>query len=1153
MYLRIIFLLLFLPTFIFCKAQNEFEPNSVLKSGSWYKAKVNKSGIYKITFNKLVELGFETPENLRIYSNSGRQLSYQVDTLAPDDLVELPLYAGENYFVFYAEGPGSWELDEENSAFISNVHDYATSNYLFLTTSFGVGKRIETKDYSNLSTNINVSSYSWRDYYEEELYNPIQTGRTWFGEKFDKEGFEHTFSSIDYIPGSDFKLNIGAAARSEFGGTLKYYFNGDSIAQKFIYKVDMNSHEGSYGNYKEVDVTLNHANSQNIFKSEFFSSGVNDEVYIDYVFANTTCQLNYTSSPFFFRDIKSYQAGGNAVFELSNVQSGIQVWNVSDIGKVFGIKGTLGGGIFQFKSPLENLNEFVALDPTAEYPVPVFMENDQKVLGWMKENQNLHAMSPPELLIVTHPLFKEPADSLAEIHRLYDNMNVSVVTTEQIYNEFSSGMKDASAIRNFARMLWLKSQNTGIFKYILLFGDGTYDNRNEDANNMNYIPTYQSKESLDYILNQTSSYSSDDIYGQLEVGEFSISGTLDVGVGRLPVNWSESDENATSWGIIKKIIQYYSFDVKRDWRNRMIFLADDMESNWERDFVDGSEELIDIVKKKAPEINFTKIYLDAFTSISSSTGASYPEVEDAIHEAFNKGALFFNYMGHGGENGITQERVLQSSDFENLRNAPIYPIFITATCQVSRFDNVDISDGIYTRRKSAGEAALLNPKGGAIALLTTTRLVYQSANKRLSRSVFNAIFDTDSNGRAFRLGDMYRKSKNTSSTLGDINNMKFSLLGDPSLPIPYARHKVSTDSLNKIAVNSQPDTLIIDTINALGHVIITGHICNDSSEILSDFDGIVQISVFDKEYSALTKANKPNAEVIEFMMQDRLLFRGNASVKKGFFSAEFIIPKDISYNFGKGRITYYAYNESTDAKGEFDMFLIGGTSDLVVEDFDGPEIELYMNNEDFLDGGITDPNPLLLANVYDENGINTTGNGIGHDVSAFMDNNYSSVLSLNDYFEGQLDDYKRGVIKYPLVDLEPGYHTINLKVWDTYNNSSDAEIGFVVEDGDKIIIDKLFNYPNPMNEFTTFQYSHNMPGEHEVRLEIFDLSGKLVYSFEQTNYESGFVSTPIFWNRKESGFITPGVYPYRITVNATSEENNEEYITFQTNKLIIIP
>lgn len=468
--------------------------------------------------------------------------------------------------------------------------------------------------------------------------------------------------------------------------------------------------------------------------------------------------------------------------------------------------------------------------------------------------------------------------------------------------------------------------------------------------------------------------------------------------------------------------------------------------------------------------------------------------------------------------GLPRNRCLKT-DFENLKNAPYYPLFITATCQLSRYDNVSITAGTqYARRVSAGEAALLNPDGGAIALLTTTRLVYQSSNKLLSEALYRNVFRKDYQGNPYRLGDILRHSKNNTSASKE-NTLKFTLLGDPALRLMYGEHKVLVDSINGFSVNN-----FSDTVNALEEVFVSGRVTSDDSTLMNEFNGIVYINVFDKAYLVTTNGND-GIEKIDFSLQDRLLFRGKASVSNGKFRLNFKIPKDIVYNFGTGRLSFYAENGQLDAKGEYSDFIIGGTSDNPEIDMDGPEISLFMNDWAFVDGGVTDANPLLLASLYDQNGINTTGIGIGHDLVALLDEDYSRSYMLNDNFESELDDYQRGTVRYPLSDLDGGQHTISLKVWDIYNNSSYETLNFYVESSPNTIVNTLVNFPNPATMQTTFQYTHNKAGqEHRVNIDIYDISGRMVHQLQRNNNETGFVSEPITWNIKSNGInkIEPG-------------------------------
>ncbi len=1136
--------------------QSNFLDQSVLKSGKWYRFKIDKTGIYKITYEDLISLGFETPQNIRIYGNGGGQLPLSNDSLVKDDLQELAIYPSNksgftegDFYLFYAEGPTSWRYDDEKGMFIHHLHDYSETNYYYLTTSFGAGKRIEKKDNSYISENKSTNEYDFRDYHENELKNllgsglKLGSGSRWFGEKFSENPVTVNVKTNE-LASSNVELFSAVAVRSGESKIVTVQANSEQI-DTFNHKpVNLTDSEYKYADIEEKKVEFSTSVTDLNFTYKLQTPQVGELAYLDFIFVNARCKLSINSPEFYFRDINLVEKGKSARYSISNANSAIRIWNITDHNNVFEINSSIAGAELSFKDSVSFLNEYVAVDVTNNFGKPVFVDEEFNDVGWIN-NQNLHAMEVPELLIVTHPVFILQAEELAKLHREKDAMKVAVVTTEQVYNEFSSGKPDAVAIRNLSRMLYERSTVEAPYKYLLLFGDGSFDNRTRDPNNPNYVPIFESYESV----NPISSYSTDDVYGMLDPGEWSVNGDIDIGIGRIPVKSTENQREAQ--GVVDKIKLYYEPSVMKDWRNRMIFLGDDGESGWDnKQFMVNSDTLTKVVERKVPSINVTKIYLDAFPQISSSTGASYPEVEDALNVAFKKGALVFNYIGHGGESGITQEKVLQKSDIKGLTNAPHFPLFMTATCQMSRFDNVIIEEsGEFISRVSAGEEALLNPNGGAIGLITTTRLVYESENFRLSQNIYRNLFEKDADGKRYRLGDVLRLAKN--NIKGSINEFKYVLLGDPAITLAYGEYKVITDS-----INGTSSTIQTDTVNALENIIVSGFVAYDDSTIINDFNGVVTLNVFDKKYMVTTRGND-NIPVFDFTMQDRMLFRGNATVKNGRFSAEFKIPKDISYSFGEGKISYYAQNGVVDAKGHFSNFIIGGSSEIIEEDMEGPEVELYMNNESFEDGGITDANPVLIANVYDENGINTTGSGIGHDIMGVLDPETGSPINylLNDFYEGELDDYRSGKIQYPLSDVTEGQHDISVKVWDTYNNSTEKTLGFFVKGGDKIFIEKVFSYPNPMSDHTNFQYHHNMPGKHEVHLEIFDLTGKLIYIYNVVNEEQGFVSEPITWERNSGNgvIIAPGVYPYKLKVRVKNNLNEREFIGSENGRLIIIP
>jgi hypothetical protein len=1151
-YLRLSFFLLCfsIATIVFAQSTS----NSILKSGKWYKIKVKETNIYKLTYEDLKSIGFEAPENIRIYGNGGAQLSYLNSENNLNDLEEVPIYQNSgsdndfgpgDYYLFYGEGPNLWQFDSKTSTFFQKLHEYALCNYYFITASFGEGKRIQQANYSSETPNITVNSYSWRDFHESELYNLGNSGRLWLGERFNDTDFNENFVISDLIQDSLVKISTSIAVRSGSNKNVVFYVNDKIIDTLSFSKVNLESDEAKLYSLINRRYSLSLTSDNVTVKTNLKSADISDRAYINYVTVNAKCALHISSNTLFFRNTESVSAFNIARFKISGATSNTQVWNITNQNNVFSLKSTLNGDVLDFIAPDSVLQEYVAFNLTAEYTRPILNDDNLKDLGWI-ENQNLHGMTPPELLIVTHPLFIEQANQIAELHRGKDNMTVEVVTTQQVYNEFSSGKPDLSAIRNFARLLYNNSSGNSRLKYLLLFGDGSYDNRTINDINPNYIPTYQSEESIE----PTVTYTCDDFYGQLDDDEWDDNGTLEIGVGRIPVSWDKENEAKTAQGLVDKIVSYYNAESMKDWRNQIIFLGDDGEFEHQPTFMEDSDELSKIIASKAPMFNINKIYLDAYQQISSSTGASYPEVEKELQRTLNKGALLFNYMGHGGENGITQEKVFQRTDIENLRNGPYFPLFITATCQVGRFDNVIIeSVNNYSRKVSFGESALLNPYGGGIALFTTTRLVYQDSNKYLSEDIFNLIFDKDSSDKRYRIGDIFRIAKNKRNMS---NSRKFALLGDPALTLAFGEYKVITDSVNHLSISET-----IDTAQALGNMVISGYVSFDDSTIISDFNGVVQISVFDKKYSITTNGND-GIPTFDFELQDKLLFHGKASVVNGRFEFEFKLPKDITYSYGNGKISYYAQNGVIDAKGCYENFYIGGTYPLAYPDFEGPNIKLFMNDSNFVDGGITSSDPVLLAYISDENGINTTGNGIGHDLTAVLLNdnyNYNENYTLNDYFEGDLDTYKSGIAYYQLSQLETGNHTIRVKAWDIYNNSSEETLGFFVDNVNDLIINKLFCFPNPMQNYTCFQYSHNLPGNHQVTVKIYDLSGRLIYTINRSNNEQGFVSEPLYWERKSASgtLVSPGVYPYTITVKASTDYSSSIFESTQSGRLIIIP
>lgn len=380
---------------------------------------------------------------------------------------------------------------------------------------------------------------------------------------------------------------------------------------------------------------------------------------------------------------------------------------------------------------------------------------------------------------------------------------------------------------------------------------------------------------------------------------------------------------------------------------------------------------------------------------------------------------------------------------------------------------------------------------------------------------------------------------------GDVNYRKFAFLGDPAIRLALPNLNVVTDS-----INGKPLSSVLDTINALSKVVIKGHIENHQGQKVEDFNGIITTKIYDKKANLRTLGSGNDSFEANFNMWKNLIYKGKASVKNGEFVFSFIVPKDISFHYGNARISYYAENGETDANGYSEKPIIGGINSNAEQDNTPPSISLFMNNDKFVSGGITDENPSLFAKIFDENGINTVGNGIGHNIEAIIDKDTKNAIILNDFYETELDTYKKGTITYPFEELKPGNHTLSLKVWDVYNNSNTEEIEFVVALNEKLAINHILNYPNPFTTNTYFHFEHNQVCDYlDVQIQIFTISGKVVKTINKRVTTNGYRIDNINWNGTDDfgENIGKGVYVYKVKVINEKGDKAEKF-----EKLVIL-
>ncbi len=661
-----------------------------------------------------------------------------------------------------------------------------------------------------------------------------------------------------------------------------------------------------------------------------------------------------------------------------------------------------------------------------------------------------------------------------------DGFKIVVTTPDEIYNEFSSGKKDPTAIRDYMKFLY-DSYAGNEPRFLVLFGDGSYDPKDRTPENSDFIPTFQTKESL----TSTTSYVVDDYYGLLDDTEGDDAhGDVDIGIGRFPVDTPEDAKI-----IMDKIERYIS--SKKDnfgsWRSKVCMIADDE---------DGNLHLMqaDSVSNYIPEVyNQKKIYLDSYPQEKTPSGDRYPEVTADINKLVDEGALIVNYVGHGGVSGWAHEQVTQIPDILAWNNRDHLPVFVTATCEFSRFDDPEF--------RTAGELVILNDNGGGVALFTTTRVAFSLSNFSLNLRLFSRAFGQD-DGEMPYLGDLIKYSKPP----GQLTTRNFILLGDPALKMAYPEYIIRTTgfSINHDSLSAS------DTLKALDLLEINGEITNYNGEKIDGFNGTIYPVLYDKSTKYTTIGNDAASYPTSFYCQDKVVWQGKSSIKDGAFSVSFIVPKDIELNYGTGKISYYAETDSADASGYFNDFVFGNVNQHAAEDNTGPEINLYMNDLSFVSGDQTTANPVMMAFIQDEHGINLSANGIGHDITAILDQNYSESIVMNNYFVPDVDSYKGGSIIFPFYNLPEGRHTLTLKAWDAYNNSGQSTIEFVINSDAELKLTQVKNSPNPFNDHTLFSFKHTRPGEKlDIKLDIYDLNGQKVFTWKNS-IETEVTFTPFF-------------------------------------------
>jgi hypothetical protein len=1093
------------------KRSEAYATRSMLESGDWYRVSVSENGIHQLTYNDLVGMGVSanglSSAAIRVHGYGGGMLPERVGSPRNDDLPEVPVrmidggdgnFGPGDYLLFYAQGPTKWKFNATSGIFNHTKHLYDDYAYYYIGVRAGNGSRMVEFPQPQTPPSVEVNDFDWYYTYEPDEFMLVKSGKEWFGDIFDVVSERnYTLPAFTPLAASQARIRLSVAARSTAPSsfTLKA---GDNSFTNFVSPIITEANT-DYARMSTETYTLQLSSNFDKVNLKYNKSVSASLGWLNFIEINAKAVLSYSGGMMHFRKTG---VSGVVGYNFSGSGTATQLWDVTDPQQPGFLVTSSSGNGFQFRALADVIREYVVAD-NGSYLKPAFVE---KVA-----NQNLHGASPHSMVIVAHPDFAEEAARLAEFHASHDNLSVLVVSPQTIYNEFSSGAQDISAIRDFMAMLWNKGESWNKPRFLLLFGDASYDYKNIIGKNTNFVPTWQSVESMHPV----NSIATDDFFGCFDEGEGGQSkDVVDIGIGRLVVQTPEEAKNA-----VDKIIHYVtaSNQVHGDWRNVIAFVADDGDSN---EHMRQANQLATMIDTTYKNYNTEKIFLDAYPQISTPGGQRVPDATLAINQRMGKGALLVNYTGHGGETGWAHEEVLKINDINSWTNYDRLPVFMTATCEFSRYDD--------PLRISAGELVFLNPKGGGIALFTTTRPTYGPPNFTLAQNFYNLALKPTESGMPY-LGDLIRISKQLSGT--DNNGKKFVLLGDPALKMSYPQFNVYTTS-----INGNETGAVSDTLKAMDEVTITGFVGDENGMPITDFTGVITPTIFDKANLVETLGSDGASRMI-FSVRRNIIYKGNALVENGYFTLSFIVPRDIAYQFGEGKISYYATDGARDAAGQFDRFVVGGISNTLLTDNDGPDIRLFMNDTLFVTGGVTDENPVLLAFIHDQSGINTIGTSIGHDIVAILDGKTDAPFVLNDFYQADLNTYKSGRVSFPLKGIEPGHHSLTLKLWDTNNNSSDANIEFFVSSSGGLELGPFEVYPNPFSENAHFIFGHNKAGEDlQLELGIYNLTGKRVAMLNRTIFAGGYRSPAFEWNGTgaNGSYLASGLYIGRLKVRDMS-------------------
>lgn len=1087
---------------------SRYASESVLNSGKWVKIQVAEDGIYKLTAADLKKMGFSNLDKVAVYGYGGWPLDEDFSTTYIDDVPEVAVWRGADYLLFYGKGPRKWEYSSSDKSFIHTNNPYSNYGYYFVTEKETTGRTME-KAASAAGATLQVTTFDDYVLHEEELVSVNSSGRELYGESFTSTLSRDFTISVPGITNDEGKATLSFISRGN--GTITMNVDGNALISGSV-SVPSDEYEVARELYRERAWMADKGETVKV--NIGYSTTGHKNVHLNYFRLQMKRQLKVYDNYTFFR---SLSARGNASrFVIQGADASTLVFDVTDGVNPQQMETSLNGTELSFSIPASaSLREFVVVKPS-QIKAPV-------TVGEVA-NQNLHALPQQDMIIIAQPNFTTQAKRLAEAHRTKDNLTVRVVTPESIYNEFSSGTPDATAYRRFMKMFYdRKTSEADAPKYLLLFGDGSFDNRKltsawKSVDMSNMLLTYQTENSL-----SSQSYVIDDYFGFLDDADNKKSlqnKKLCLGIGRFPIR---TVEQATQ--MVDKVISYMENKNTGSWKNNLCFMADDGSNTdgFMTEHMEFADQLAGYVESEHPEFLVNKLYYDAYKK--DMTAGTYPDVRSGLQKLLKDGLLLFNYTGHGGTTALSDEKVLTQTDINQFTYTHL-PVWVTATCDFTRFDDLNTS---------AGEDVFLNKSSGGIALFTTVRVAYSRPNFPINDNVIRNLFERN-NGRRRTLGEVMQATKNT---LSSVYKLGFCLIGDPAVKMAYPEFGMKVTTVNGQSVDGNSISF-----KALEKITVEGEVLDVSGQLVTDFTGIVNPTVKDSKVTVtcLKNSNKDDSPAFTFTDYPNTIFIGNDSVRNGKFSFTFTVPKDISYSNLQGKMNLYAVDTESgnEAQGNFDNFIVGGTSDTAETDTIGPEIRaLYLNDTTFVDGGQVNTTPYFVAELWDKSGVNITGSSVGHDMMLVIDESTVLSYNLNSYYELLPGEDGTGIVKFPIPALEPGKHTAEFWVWDILNNSTVRTFTFEVVEGLKPFLFDVIATPGIAREQVTFHLMHNRPESRmRVGIMVYDLAGRQLWKHEESGTSGLFENYTVSWDLTSGGVrMRPGVYIYRAAISTDNSKD----------------